>query len=574
MEFAIGKVDSNNRRVKVLFYPDEKDCYTQINLSEKFPHVGRVFAPYLATDYPNIKTGDIVIFSYEEIPAKPSNEDENLFMIPNRSHGGKVYVCHMVLEWALEKIYSRTKVSDGDYPFFFFKEHEGNKYICGPLLPIDSRPKNGKAVKGWSYQPNYDTVAIAGTTYLTQELNNFTRRAHAIDVDCMDALQLKEWLKSKVPQTLSKEQLKHLQAKLKQIESVEESDALSKERFARIKKTIESISLDWNEIKSFKTLPGFDDVIDKSIEKNIEEIIKEEHVTISKIREKNEAEKELLEEGLTNCKKEYDKEKEKINNDICGINSELLSLEQKITNLSEHRDVIIESIKIQAELFHTRIPAEQKQNFAIPLERIKRQKDSEAVTNTNNGKFLESVNKILNTEPPWLTKIIVKNVLDLKKKAIQVKDIRTGIFLSAIFGNSVYTLVQPAPNWLSFSDFWDNALRDIWMSAHNYPDIWHFLLIENFNIACPECWGKPLWNIIEGKTKKMPNAEKAEYPSNLRIIVSIADWKEENCLGLPTSVANDWYKIPNINWDENDRWDEIEDIQELGINQEYFYQVK
>ena len=131
------------------------------------------------------------------------------------------------------------------------------------------------------------------------------------------------------------------------------------------------------------------------------------------------------------------------------------------------------------------------------------------------------------------------NFFSSKTKAWQVEDIHWGIVLAHITGNATFQLCQPSPRWISFKECWDESLQAIWESSHSNPSQWHFLLIENYNIALPECWGMPLWNIVMGKTTLLPCAKNPQYPENLRIIVSPAATESEDNshLGLPTKVS-------------------------------------
>lgn len=583
MEFAIGKIiyiSGKQSRIQVLFY-SKNGYWTNNDLQEHFPTLGRVFAPNLGGDFPNIAEHDIVKFTYAENPNESVMSDgKDLYIFPSKKDGGKIWNCPRVLELNPDTIYNRTQISEKKEQVFFFRKNGASTCICGPIWSTNSEPLKGKEVKGWSYRTNYDTVSIDGKTYLVEDISEFTSKEHKTEIDCMSALQLKEWFKIKLDTLLTPEQLKQIQIKIKNIESGEDNDLLSKERFARIKKGLSAFSFDWSEIKNLSEIYGFKKLIDDSIQSNIELILKAEKTTIDIRRAEINIEREKLESDFSEYKSRCISEKTRIQkkleeetNQLSAKLEEFHSLENKLKNLDSRREELIEYIKIQAGLFNT-TSSTAALELSMPLEYIIKCDEAEEVSSTNQEEFIQMVNNLLEIPTPWLTTRLLKKLHE--EYASMVEDIRTGIFLVAVCGNSVYQLVQPAPNWLTFKDFWNNSLQNIWNSAHKNPDVWHFLLIENFNVASPECWGKPLWNIIDGKSKKIPGSEFDEYPRNLRIIVSMANYENDDndAIGLPTRVGESWFCIPNIAWSENSRWDELDDVQSLGINEDFFYPVK
>ena len=209
------------------------------------------------------------------------------------------------------------------------------------------------------------------------------------------------------------------------------------------------------------------------------------------------------------------------------------------------------------------------------MEYVKRQPKAEEVTSKQKERFCDRVNESLERQRGFMRKSLALLQTEL---SFLTNDIRTGIFLANALGNSTYQLCQPSPRWISFKEFWEESLQCIWDSAHANPDVWHFLLLENFNIALPECYGMPLWNVMRQKTKKIPYASPPEYPENLRIIVSkTAIESEDNShMGLPTHIADAWQKLdPSESWDENDNWRKFaDDVNKgLAVNEEYFYPV-
>lgn len=123
-----------------------------------------------------------------------------------------------------------------------------------------------------------------------------------------------------------------------------------------------------------------------------------------------------------------------------------------------------------------------------------------------------------------------------------------------LLGNTIIKKCVVSPRWFEFKDFWTDALREVWESAYQAPSTWHVLLVENFNVALPECWGKPLWDLIDGRISNLPCAKNPQLPQNLKIIVIPAgDDQNGVSQGLRTSVNSGWEKLTlnaPFRWDE------------------------
>lgn len=585
MEYAIGKVlfvSGNIARIQTLFYSDN-GFWKHSGVEDHFPPAGKVFAPNFNSDYPSLKNDDIICFSYMENEIVSGREEDDKFIIPRQKEGGIVWKCPQIYNITPDDIFNRKSVSDTKELCFFFCKQGATSYICGPVWSSDLSPKTGKEVKAWKYRSNYDTITDpeSGAVYLAVKMDEFTKKDSSIEIDCMTSTQLKEWLKGKLVDSLPPEVLKQVKIKVKELASKAEIDPLTKERFERVRNSLNAISFDWNELQSIRTLPGFKDVIDSCVQTNIEAVMATERAMLNARRQEIEDERKNYEQDWVNARKNHDDEKKRLTAELGKIAEQVKSQQQQLIvqterfqKLQANRENLIDSIKIQAEI----LGINQSQHSAYsgyPLEYVRRHPKAEEVTLKQKEKFCDRVNESLERQRGFMRKSLALLQTEL---SFLTKDIRTGIFLANVLGNSTYQLCQPSPRWISFKEFWEESLQNIWDSAHTNPEIWHFLLLENFNIALPECYGMPLWNIITQKTKKIPYASTSEYPANLRIIVSkTAIESEDNShMGLQTHIADSWQKLdPSESWDENDNWEQFAEDMDNGlvVNEEYFYPV-
>ena len=83
MEYAIGKilfVSGTFARIKVLFYPNN-GFWTSSNIENRFPPLGKVFAPNLPADYSFLRQDDIICFNYVENLVESERDDDDIFII-------------------------------------------------------------------------------------------------------------------------------------------------------------------------------------------------------------------------------------------------------------------------------------------------------------------------------------------------------------------------------------------------------------------------------------------------------------------------------------------------------------
>ena len=587
MEYAIGKILFNNgsyARVKVLFY-SKNGFWTSSNIETCFPAQGKVFAPNLPVDYSFLKQDDVICFNYVENPFESKRDDDDIFIIPRKKDGGDVWKCPLVATDITEDdIFHRVTYSK-DKDLIFFTCKQGSKhYICGPVWSDDLSPKTGKEVKAWAYRESYDTIIDPETDkrYLTVKPEEFLQKEHQTIIDCMSTSQLIDWLKNKLKTSIDSSVLKDVLSKIKSIEEQDEDDKLSKTRFSRIRQGIENLRFTWGELQNIRGLNGFKDVINSSIQEQLDNVLESERANLELRRKQYQEDFLHHEQEFNERKRNLDREIQKLNSSIDSLKNKytaekdkVSAQEKRLKELSEKRNELIEIIKLQADITGGASTATLQASWSYPLEHIVRNPIAEAVGNNNKDAFCDRVNESLELQKGFMRRAL--NSLR-QHDILKTTDIRTGVFLANALGNSIYQLCQPSPQWISFKEFWNESLSVIWESAHKNPDIWHFLLIENFNIALPECWGMPLWNILSGKSTVIPCAANQKIPHNLRIFVSVAATESEDNshIGLLTHVGNEWKSLnPNEPWDKDFCWKKFVNDRDEGlvVNEEFFYPV-
>lgn len=599
MDYTLGKISyffsDGAARIEVKgFCKGGKWFNLPADIEREFPPCGKIYAPGLKTDFPSFKQYDYICFDTCQENYNYSEGGEKDKYIFSQNAGGEAwqYPGAEILENITdENLCARPSIeSKTPEELYFFREKDGKKYICGPLnaenklAPVN----NATEIMAWEYQEG-DCIVFEGTKFLIAP-DVIKNRKCCFKLDCMSKKQFITWVKEqlKVLQNRSSYTPKEM---LQAIELLPANDELAVSRFKRLKDNIDLLITAENSVDELKSMPAFADKINEIIADHKEKFLADAQKDIQKTLDAKHAQLQQLEKEIDQKKDElqtvtddYDLTimtiKEEQNKIVADRERKLKEIENKyshaeksLISLQKNREKLLEDIRLQAEIFGGSNSSKQ---WTYPLEEIVHGEDSVEVSGDNWNSFIAGFNRSI----PNIC--VCKDIFYKRQYCWQVDDIREGVFLAHISGNAVYQLCQPSPDWLSFKNFWDESLNVIWESAHANPDKWHFLLIENYNIALPECWGMPLWNMLEGKISLLPCAKTPQYPQNLRILFSLAPTGKETdaednsyALGLPTRVPvfsssmsqkNDW--SPAV-------WSIFSECLQDGltINKEYYIPV-
>jgi hypothetical protein len=556
-EYAFGKVESignyGNPAIATIQviggYNFKTKTVIRFNGSVKshFPNRGRVFAPNFANDFPAIQPLNYIVFNYcenKKLTADDwTNPYKDLYLLPAKHDGGIVTLvpCYPILNDISDEDLRNPQTGKYKTAFFFIRIKDNVEYICG-CMNSDMTPKKGKEIKAWKKEAGDIIITEEGERLLVV---NIEKRQPDFWIDCMTDRQLAEWFKKlSLPKgTLSQD----LQETVKNaILSLNIDQSLNEKRWERIQRHLNIISFDWNELQKLRDNPVFQETIRVSVDRSIDAILEANKAEIERRKAALEQEyvlkekelysdllqkKDSLKKDIDKLDEEYIKTKKKTDElgvERNNIEKEIESAKSELLTISDKKNDVINDIKIKAGLGLFNVEKQESgYSFCYPLEHFNQDQKSIEI-----GSITDMENPVAHL---------------LQNRVLIVDDIGDGVIFALQLGNVIYQLCQPSPKWISFHDFWTESLRPIWESAHQNPNIWHVLLIENFNIALPECWGKPLWNILSGMTTLLPCAKHPTLPDNLRIIVSEAatESDDNSHLGLPTKVGKKWTRIKN-----------------------------
>jgi len=396
-------------------------------------------------------------------------------------------------------------------------------YLYGPFKVINKQifPKIGKEVSKYKIE---DLISYNYKHYLiTSPIDEITK------IDCMTQSQIGDWLKDHIKSLGSGLKFDEIKKMLERIDF----SGLDKTRLERALKSLNQISLGIDELKM---LADNSELLRKSYITNLmivkhdlkqevlDPINKEKTILLSDIEKLANSIEKLQDDEkfnllkVENLKKECElivKEKDRLINDII-IHSKVKELSQKNSN-----NILTFEIQIfenKGELYNN------LDDFISVF-----------------TKSFESTDIIDNN----FTKNIIYQLKD--SRCLLSNNVKMILNLAKLTNNSKIILQQVEPDWLKFKYLFENGLKQIWESAHESPEIIHFLILQDINMASIECYGKPILDLASGVRVKIPGLNTS-WPKNLWLIGIPLDVAENPEFGFPLmkNTFNDWGAFPKI----------------------------
>lgn len=495
-----------------------------------FPPSGFVFEYRFFNNY-NFELGDIIEFwtdeirstrdDWDKIKIRNYNPDIKYFGIESRKISG---FKKNDLATNLNTITLEDK-TDGS--FFGIAD----KYIVGKLRCKNEKvePALHHRIQIWDLEDD-NLISVDGKYRLIKE-----PQGESIILDCMDEKQLFEWFRKLLKQIQPDyvdllDKNRSWRTELPNLFSATDKEKLEADhiRLKRIEEKLELLELSRNDIKTLvDSSENLKVVFEKNLNNHKDEFKETYANELSQYRSEIEQQKKELDTEI----KIIQNQKLTAESSLAELTKQITDTETKLTEIKENKDRIIQDFSIIKEVLQGQNQCynsiQENQNSFVVEEIIdKKSNRIETIEEFDEQlKFYLSKNSI---NPQFATKIT--NVISTQK-AILVKDIKIGLSIVEATNNAKYIIQQVEPDWLHFKDFWDNGLGEIWNSAHNTPDKFHFLLLEDINMSALECYCRPLLDILSGVRKRIPYGQKP-YPNNLKIIATIAPFEEPE-IGLP-----------------------------------------
>ena len=387
-----------------------------------------------------------------------------------------------------------------------------------------------------------ETVHYDGKVFLISEPKGESR-----PLDCMDNQQLFDWFRDYL-KIIDFEAITKLNTQLKWKYEIpkhfDKLDDLGKDLAkSRLKRIDEKISVYQLSLQDLRDLLEKSDSLktafNLAIEKHKEEFKAEYENQLKEYRIEVEKQKKMLDDEISTLEGS-----KKINEStLTKLKSEIENSLSKIEQLNQNKERILADFSIIKEVLgnEIKINTSIKTTDLFLIENVEKPKYSTLFTSKDD--FEKAIQFQLNKLE--LFPNLAKRIIDVvsKYKTTFIKDIKIAIAIIEATNNATYIIQNVEPDWLHFSNLWENGLGAIWQSAHENPDKLHFLILEDINMSSPECYGRPLFDMILGIRKVIPFG-KSPFPKNLRILATVASIDNPE-IGLPLNKAtfNGWAAI-------------------------------
>lgn len=95
-------------------------------------------------------------------------------------------------------------------------------------------------------------------------------------------------------------------------------------------------------------------------------------------------------------------------------------------------------------------------------------------------------------------------------------------YADALGGTARLTIVNVQPTWLGFEDLWRGGLATCWERALLESAAIELVLLRDVNRALPQCYARPLLDLIAGYTEALPEPGSGGWPPGLRLLACVA----------------------------------------------------
>ncbi|MFA9192895.1 hypothetical protein AAGV33_00650 [Flavobacterium sp. FBOR7N2.3] len=412
----------------------------------------------------------------------------------------------------------------------YLKEELGNFYlcdnekICGPFKTTNAKilPKKDTFVHSFQYDiKNLIEVENFKFSYLLEEPQN------KIDViDCMTVNQLMDFLKSQL--SIDRAEINLISKTYDNIKSLNKGNSsLDNVRLERASNYLSELKLSYEELKKISSKRDdwtllVNQVIIENKVRFEEETLKEIDLSIQKKEEhKNTLESEIKLK----------------HNELNKLTFDCNKIIKETEEISNKKEDLILSIQLAAGINNS--------STVVKNELIKNY--YEIISSNNSSSIVDLDDFYDQFESKISLKAELKNALYILKENRFLIGNSIELTLNSIqhLGGYEIMIQNAEADWLKYKYLEENGFSIICQRAIANKEILHFFILQDFNVASFECYGKSILDIRNKIRTKIPGTEN-NWPDNLFFILIAVD-SEIDDFGLPInkSTFKKWAFLPH-----------------------------
>jgi hypothetical protein len=519
--------NSSNMHIKVLGILDtEIKILTEEELIRRFPPKGYVFAFEFFKFYEDIDPNELVLFSYVPMPEKKyPNWDDYKIIQKVKKFGTRLISINNFANNCKTIDLSTIELAENlDRSNFYGLAQD--RFIIGKLSARNGQiSSQNKYIRMWD-KDDSPVVSYNNNYYLLAEnpLGPYTT------LDCLTDRQLIDWFRDKL-KMINPEWVDYLgrtswRREMAAAISVDNEDGLEIIRLEKVMNLLNDLHVSSEElIRLMEASDQFKQWFEKQIDIYKETYLKNYGLKIDQL-EKELRDKELsIEIGLSKSRKQLKTSQQKLGE----LEQKIQRAQKDLDHLSREKGRLLADFSIFDSLVTNTVATNLHTNASGYI--IEDQLPAQNDPVISRRELIERMQYYLSDcmFNPKIAPLVTDTVL--LHHGTFVKDMELAICLIKAFGNTRFIIQQTAVDWLHFKDFWSNGLGELWRSAHDQRERLHVLVLEDINLSSPECYARPLLDMITGLRTKIP-FDGSTLPPNFRIIAGKASTVSPK-IGLP-----------------------------------------
>ncbi len=523
---SISERRTDSGRIKVIsFKKSGKIIYNSDEIIRQFPPDGFVFAPSLF-NRGEYELYSLIKFSTTDNEKMSPGLDEFVldFNKDVKSVGYAVFdIAANILfnDFSINQAILK-KFIDIEVTHFYISNY-GNLY--GPFQTINGEiiPKKGKEVCKWTIS-SIPLISSGESSYLLEPPT-----PNGDFIDCMTTLQLTDWLKGQ----LNNLQLNPALASLKNALALQELEGLDKARLLRGLSHLSTFSINYEQLKILiNSSDEFKSFLKNELKRLEENIISENK---TKWIEPLEKEKDDLLNVVSELKETKQRNEKELNETLANKAAE----KSEYNSILRDKERLIQDIKLQIAVFNSsagkadRLITYEEQvykDYHVPFD--------------NLNEFVEVFNSTMLNNQSRYSRTVMSQFKD--RRCFLSDNVEAIIKIGRLSNNCKILLQQVEPDWLKFENFYENGLKQIWLSAHENKEMFHFLILQDLNLASIECYARPMLDLLTKVRFKLPG-HNLPFPENLWVFgIPIDAGISDEPFGLPMikNTYKEWGFFP------------------------------
>ncbi|SJN38459.1 hypothetical protein FM120_11265 [Sphingobacterium faecium PCAi_F2.5] len=509
-------------------------------LIREFDGFREIFVPRLK--HHNFKEGEVLSFTKKELISQEGRKPRLHFSGVEKAN---VSICIELKKVEIDDVFLNVELLQENI-ISRFTATETSFYVSdGVGIYGDFRIERNKVKAGYGVNVNrYLADQCLKIEHPYADHSDITLLLHlpkdgAKKYDCSTNTQLIERVKDIIGKSKITNETGRYINHIKALITSEDLDEIEVAKIKRVQVLLDKVSLKYEQFEALRSNSEFwSDVFNNSIKEFEERLTNEfweKNKEILDLEMQKQSEKlDLIQQRLT----DEETRLEEIVSVTLKENEILESLNNQINLLELKKDEIILSFQVQGKIGNGAVK-EFQPNYEIQQSLNK--------CNTFYPRPLDFLNElsIITELEEAIEEDLHKVIKQLKcNNFFKCSNISNFMTLVDTLGNSCLYLNNAEVDWIKFDKFMKQGLLEAFKHAYNKPLQSVYYLLQDFNIASPECYAKPLIDLSRKIRKTLP-VDGRSWPKNFRVVF------------FPLELDIDDFGF-DVNEETFSRWEELE----------------